>query len=198
MPFQSDALKVARRGRIYVAPFGTTLPTDIATALNAAFVNVGHTGDDPVTFNPGRTLEAKRSWQRSTPTIYIPGDEDPTVKANLLEWKTATIIAAFGGGEIVDTATGTRYNPPTDDIYEMSIVVAWRTLKAGVNCRAVVQRAVSMVSPEVALSRKELTSLPVTFAAMSVDLEDDEAEESAPWYFLTDSVDWDAGSEVGS
>lgn len=39
-------------GAIFIAPAGTALPTDVTTALAAAFVNVGIIGSDGVTLTP--------------------------------------------------------------------------------------------------------------------------------------------------
>jgi hypothetical protein len=41
MALDSDNVRVAVSGAVYVAPTGTTAPTDSGTALDAAFIDLG-------------------------------------------------------------------------------------------------------------------------------------------------------------
>lgn len=50
-------------GAIYVAPKGTTLPTDAETALDAAFGLLGFTSDAGVQLNESRSTNAINAWE---------------------------------------------------------------------------------------------------------------------------------------
>ena len=43
-------------GAIFVAPVGSTLPTDASTVLDAAFINLGFISDDGVTLGTSRSV----------------------------------------------------------------------------------------------------------------------------------------------
>lgn len=49
-------------GAVYIAPKGSTLPTDASTALDAAFKSVGYISDDGLTNAMGLSSEEKKAW----------------------------------------------------------------------------------------------------------------------------------------
>jgi hypothetical protein len=49
-------------GAVYVAPKGTTLPTDATTALDAAFVCLGFVSEDGLSNNNEMTVSAIKAW----------------------------------------------------------------------------------------------------------------------------------------
>lgn len=49
-------------GGAYIAPSGSTLPTDSTTALDAAFKSLGYIGDAGVTETVGRTTTTVKAW----------------------------------------------------------------------------------------------------------------------------------------
>lgn len=49
-------------GAIFVAPAGSTLPTDATTALDAAFKNVGYISEDGVTNANSNSIENIKAW----------------------------------------------------------------------------------------------------------------------------------------
>lgn len=51
---------------IAVAPVGTALPTDITTALNAAFKKVGYVSDDGLTEGEDRSTDTVKAWGGAT------------------------------------------------------------------------------------------------------------------------------------
>ena len=49
-------------GGIYLAPIGTTGPTDVSTALGAAYKSAGYIGDDGVTEANERDTSKIKAW----------------------------------------------------------------------------------------------------------------------------------------
>ena len=92
-------------GGIYVAPIGTTLPTDATTALAAGFKNLGYISEDGVTIQEQRTNEGVKEWN---------GDEIDTLtkehvsrfKAKFLETVNEDVLKVVRGSSNVTTATG--------------------------------------------------------------------------------------------
>ena len=49
-------------GSVFIAPAGSTLPTDATTALDAAFKNAGYISEDGVTNNNSKSVENIKAW----------------------------------------------------------------------------------------------------------------------------------------
>ena len=92
-------------GGIYVAPAGTTLPTDATTALATAFKNLGYVSEDGITIQESRTNEPVKEWN---------GDEIDTLmkehaakfKAKFLETVNEDVLKVVRGSSNVTKATG--------------------------------------------------------------------------------------------
>ncbi len=194
--YDSSQVLQARRGRLLVAPFGTTRPSTLTEALtpNAAFRNVGFTGDDDVMFNRGVTIEAKKSWQASVPFTAIATDEEPTITIpSLLQWDGDNVVDAFGGGQIVPVAGGFSYVREPGVVAELSVLLAFK--RQSFNYVLGLKRCVVAEQPDVKLTRKDLSPLPVKFAGLTPEDElDDAQDEPDPWLFFTDDPSFDVGS----
>ena len=77
-------VRIAGNGGLHVAPVGSTLPTDIATALDAAFVDLGYADEDGATISPSRTVEKIKAWQSRQSLRTSVTEEEITVALNLM------------------------------------------------------------------------------------------------------------------
>lgn len=59
------AVRVAVTGAVYVAPTGSTAPTDATTALDAAWKSVGYISEDGVVESNDTENEEVKAWQNS-------------------------------------------------------------------------------------------------------------------------------------
>lgn len=94
-------------GKLYIAPLGTTEPTDLTTAWDAAWILLGYTKDGH-TFN----------YQISTSPVNVAEELDPiknvttgrvgTLSFSAAEVLAKNLIAAFNGGTITGTSTAPR------------------------------------------------------------------------------------------
>jgi hypothetical protein len=91
---------VGAGGRVWVAPEGTTAPTDSTTALAGAFVDLGFVTEEGVKFSD--TIEKKlvRAWNARRPVRRIAGNATTLLDFGLLEWNAATFVFAMGGGDL--------------------------------------------------------------------------------------------------
>lgn len=117
----SQAIGVAKPavgGGVLVAPIGTTLPTDYATPLPAAFRKLGYVTEDGVT----RTVDADSddiiAWGGDA-VGDLPGNHTVSYGFSLLESANPTVLEAIFGSDNVDidehgavTITGTSKRPP--------------------------------------------------------------------------------------
>lgn len=87
-------------GSCLVAPLGTTGPTSAVDALNVAFVDLGHIGEDGFTETTDRSIEKKKNFGGSTVKI-LQVDYTHTFKFVLLESLKAEVLKAVYGADNV-------------------------------------------------------------------------------------------------
>jgi hypothetical protein len=64
MSLNDELVRVGITGHVFCAPVGTTLPDDVTTDLDPAFVEVGLISEDGLTESLDVTKELLRAWQR--------------------------------------------------------------------------------------------------------------------------------------
>lgn len=105
MSLNDDAVRVGVTGHVYVAPVGTTLPVDVTSNLNAAFVEVGHISEDALTESLEITTELLRSWQRPIGIRTLTTEVNWTFQFQMLETSPLNLELYYGGAETT-VATG--------------------------------------------------------------------------------------------
>lgn len=98
-PFNEDAVRVGVTGKVYMAPKGTTLPTDVTTALNAAFVSVGFISEDALTEGLDISTERLRAWQRPVGLRTLTTDVEWTFQFSMMETTPLVLDLFYGGAE---------------------------------------------------------------------------------------------------
>lgn len=94
-----DAVRVGVTGNVYLAPVGTTLPTDVTTALPAAWDSVGHISEDALTESLEITTEKLRSWQRPVGIRTLTTEVNWTFQFQMLETSPLNLELYYGGAE---------------------------------------------------------------------------------------------------
>lgn len=188
MSKDTSELVVAGSGSIYVAPYGTTLPTQYNTALNAAFEELGYTTDDGLAFSNSPTVESFTAWQSRQPVRKELTAVEQKITCSLEQWNERTIITAFGGGDFVQMASGSyKYIPIDDDeqLDDLSVVADWQD--GTEQYRLVIPKCNVTEAVEVALNRTNLAVLPVTFDVVKVAGTD-------AWNLLTNGSQYNVAS----
>lgn len=114
MALDSDNVRVAVSGAVYVAPTGTAGPTDSSTALNVAFLDLGYVSADGIVENIDRTTTQIRAWQNGSLVREVTSEGTYSVELTFIETNEAVLELYYGtanvGGEFdVDpTSTGGR------------------------------------------------------------------------------------------
>lgn len=114
MALDSDNVRVAVTGAVYVAPTGTAGPTDSDGALNVAFVDLGYVSADGITETIDKSTTQIRSWQDGSLVREIVSEGTYSVDLTFIETKEAVLELYYGvtqtGGkfEINPRATGGR------------------------------------------------------------------------------------------
>lgn len=188
MSKDTSELVVAGSGSISVAPYGTALPTQYNTALNAAFDELGYTTDDGLTWGSNPTVEKFTAWQSRQPVRVALTALEQRLTCTLQQWNERTIITAFGGGDFIQMQAGSfKYVPiaDTEQLDEVSIVADWQD--GTEQYRIVIPRALVTESVEVNLTRTNLAVLPVTFDVLKV-------AGSDAWNLLTNGSQYNVAS----
>lgn len=111
-------------GAIFMAPIGTTLPTDSTTALNSAFVELGYASEDGVTNSESRESETIKAWGGDTVLKPFTGKED-TFSFTLIEALNVNALKLVYGDSNVtgDLANGITIKSASEDLESHSFVI---------------------------------------------------------------------------
>lgn len=114
MALDSDNVRVAVTGAVYVAPTGTTGPTTSSSALDAAFVDLGYVSADGITENIDRTTNQIRAWQNGSLVREVTSEGTYSVDMTFIETNEAVLELYYGTAnssgqfDIDPTSTGGR------------------------------------------------------------------------------------------
>lgn len=111
-------------GAIFVAPVGTTLPTDATTNLDAAFENLGYISEDGVTQNITRDSENIKAWGGDT-VLTSQTDFAETFTFKMIEaLNLAAKKVTFGADNVTGTlATGVTVKTNAKELPAQSYVI---------------------------------------------------------------------------
>lgn len=111
-------------GAIWVAPTGTTLPTDTTTALDAAFACLGYCSEDGLTNATNLESEVIKAWGGDS-VLSIQTSKDDTFGFTLLEVLNVDVLKfVYGSANVTGTlATGITIQANNADVEEKAIVV---------------------------------------------------------------------------
>lgn len=119
-----SAGKPKTTGAIWAAPKGTELPTDTATALNAAFKCLGYCSDDGLTNGTNLESETIKAWGGDT-VLSIQKSKDDTYKFTLIEVLNEDVLKfVYGSGNVSGSLeTGLTVTANNADVEEVSMVI---------------------------------------------------------------------------
>lgn len=96
----------AATGAIYVAPKGTTLPTDASTTLDSAWELLGFTSDAGVTISESSSNNAIRAWEGRTEVYNVRTEYTEQVQFMPIQCN-ADVAELMWGEDAVTSSTGT-------------------------------------------------------------------------------------------
>jgi hypothetical protein len=96
MALDSDNVRVATTGAVYVAPVGTAAPTDSEGALNGSFVDLGYVSADGISETIDKSTNQIRSWQDGSLVREVVADGTYTVEMTFIETNEAVLELYYG------------------------------------------------------------------------------------------------------
>lgn len=154
-------------GDVDFAAVGSTLPTDLDTALDRAFVTAGLLTEEGATYNYTPEVQEIRSFQSRTATRILLTGVDISARFSLQQYNAANMVFAFGGGRVSSPRAGVfRYDFPADDatLAENALVISW--LDGTYRFRLVLPRVSVTEGVESQVVRTDALLLPVTTRAL--------------------------------
>lgn len=122
-------------GAVYVAPVGTTLPTDATTALGEAFVALGYISDDGLKNSLGLDTDNIKAWGGDEVLTLYKGRED-TFQFTLLEAMSVDVLKqVYGAANVTGTlSTGITISAKAnielpEQVYAIEMILKDGTLK---------------------------------------------------------------------
>lgn len=96
----------AATGAIFVAPKGTTLPTDATTALANTYVLLGFTSDEGVQISEDSSTESIRAWEGRSNVFTIRSEYTETVSFTPIQCNADVAKLTWGDDMVVVGSNG--------------------------------------------------------------------------------------------
>lgn len=151
-------------GYFFLAPAGTTLPTDNSTPLDAAFLNMGFLGDDGVSFSDSSSTET--AYDANGDSIATSqGEIEKTFTVTFRELKKDSLAVIHGSANVTDAdgVLTVHDKGPNDATY---VGVLEIRLKNGRKWRRVVPQCQPGELGDQTIAYSELVGREVTMAAL--------------------------------
>lgn len=115
MALNDEAVRAGLTGKVFAAPVGTTFPTDVTTAPDPAFVEVGLIDPDALTETLDVAKTVVKAWQRKAGVRTLTTDVTWTFQFKAMESNPLVYELYFAGETTVDSgvAKTTVPNNPT-------------------------------------------------------------------------------------
>ena len=119
-----SAGKPAVGGAVYVAPIGTTLPTNATSALDAAFKGLGFCGEDGLTNSNSPSTTDIKAWGGKK-VLGVQEEKPDTFALKLLEVLNVDVLKTVYGDDNVSgtLTTGITVTANADDLEEKVWVI---------------------------------------------------------------------------
>ena len=96
MALDSEAVRVAVSGAVYVAPIATAAPTDSSTALDAAFLDLGYVSADGISESIERDTTQIRGWQNGALLREVTSSGSYSISLTFLETNLNVLELYYG------------------------------------------------------------------------------------------------------
>lgn len=183
-------------GGVYVAPKGTTIPTDATTALPAAFVCLGYVSEDGVSNSNEIEINDIKEWGGNVVYSSITGMTD-TFGFSLIESKNADVLKAVYGDSAVtvgndgEITVNVKIETPQEKVWVFELA-----LRGGGAKRIVIPSGAVTSRDEITYNASDAIAYGITVTAYPVDGSTHTEYISDAAEYVEVTFDTDEGSTV--
>lgn len=157
-------------GVLYVAPYGTAIPTDATTDLSSAFVSLGGLSEDGIENSDEINMNDYKDFAGDVVLSSLDEHTD-TRTYGLIEYKNENVLKAIYGEDnvTVDSSNDTISIASTSDepepmVWVEEVILADNTLK-----RTVIPKGIITERDTISFKRDELVKFDITVTCHAVD-----------------------------
>ena len=110
-------------GAIFVAPKGTTLPTDASTTLASAYKLLGFTSDAGVTISESRSTDEIKAWEGRTTVYNAVTEYTESVSFAPIQINSDVAALTWGASRVTATTTAITAKHSADNLEPVCIVI---------------------------------------------------------------------------
>ena len=185
MALNADNVRVGLNGNIYMAPKGTTAPTDLDTAWAAGWLDLGYMSEDGVSLEFSTDVQDINAWQSLSPVRRVLTSVDMTMGFTAIELKKQTVTLYFPGATMTDVS-GTVHSlaiPAAPGPQEFAFGLEW--IDGSIKNRLIIARGEVTERGAITVGRSDAVGLEMTVSAYASS-----APEIATW--LSNDPAWSA------
>lgn len=151
-------------GGVYIAPKGTTLPTDGTTALASAYKNMGYISEDGYVQSVSTDTEEVQAWGGDV-VLTAQSSYSETHTVNFIETNVNTLKAYFGDANVTESNGLITVNAKSTPLPECVVVIEM-VLTGGRIKRIVIPHAkIADRSGDITYSDTDAVAYPAVFSA---------------------------------
>lgn len=151
-------------GGVWIAPKGTTLPTDGTTALTGAYKNMGYISEDGYVQSIETDTEEIKAWGGDV-VLTAQSSYKETHTVNFIETKVDTLKAIFGASNVTEASGKITVNVKSTPLDECVVVIEL-ALTGGRIKRVVIPHAkIADRSGDITYSDTSAVAYPAKFSA---------------------------------
>lgn len=170
MTLVASQVRVPGTGELFVAPVGTAIPTDPATAPAAPWNGLGYTQEDGASLSRSLEREPVPAWQSVTPLRYIYNGATLGIGAAMLQ-SNSEVAGLWWGSDFAETTVGSgiyKSEMPTIPTgTEQALLLRW--VDDDKSSLIHVPRMDLAETGDITLNRQGATAFQLTFNAMAPD-----------------------------
>lgn len=151
-------------GGVWIAPAGTTAPTDGTSALGGSFVNMGYISEDGYVQSTSTDTEEVKAWGGDV-VLTAQSSYSETHTVNFIETNINTLKAIYGAANVTQNGNMITVKSTGKELPECVVVIEI-TLTGGRIKRIVIPRAkIADRSGDITYSDTDAISYPAVFSA---------------------------------
>lgn len=169
MALTASEVRVAGTGGVFLAPVGSTMPTNPTSALASDFVGYGYTTDDGLTITRSIEREGVSAWQATSPVRYVITGQELSISASLLQSNKDTFKLWLNSGDFAVIGVSAAWKaeiPVSPTTQQFAMVIEWSD--GAIKNRLIAAKVELTETGDLTVSKQGM-SLPVTLSVIPPD-----------------------------